>query len=171
MFFILFSVIPEGWPSLIYCNPPSASHTQTCIAATCAHMLGVFWAVFALDWISVLCLVDWNLCQYLLNNWLFCLSGFYVTITCTNHYLTCVISRPYGIDLHCHRRETLTAFFFLGHMACVGVCLCMTGVGVWPLIVTSLHRWPVCIGEGFTKCVFMSGFCFSMHAHSSVCLQ
>lgn len=42
----------------------------------------------------------------------------------------CVVSRPYGIDLHCHRRETLTAFFSLGHMACVGVRLCIAAGGV-----------------------------------------
>lgn len=56
---------------------------------------------------------------------------FYVTITCNKSLFNlCVVSRPYGIDLHCHRRETLTVFFFLGHMACVGVCLCITGDGV-----------------------------------------
>lgn len=40
-----------------------------------------------------------------------------------------VVSRPYGIDLHCHRRETLTAFFSLDHMVCVGVRLCIADGG------------------------------------------
>lgn len=55
----------------------------------------------------------------------------------------CVVSKPYGVDLHCHRHEALTAFFSLGHMACVGVCLCVAGSGVWPLIVTPQHHPPV----------------------------
>ena len=81
-----------------------------------------------------------------------------------------VVPRPYGIDLHCHRHETLTGFFSLLAIWHVWVCLCIAGGGVWPLIFTALHHSPMCIREGLTKSVFPSEECLHIHAYS-VCIK
>lgn len=105
---------------------------------------------------------------------LFCVVFFFMWLYYIHKSLfnLCVVSRPYGIDLHCHRRETLTAFSSSGHMACVGVCFVFCWWWLRRVAIDSHSSSLACVFQGvvYSKecCVCV---CTYMHTVWYVCTR